>query len=157
DGVIAGHGGARRAQNSAAESCPAPATLKEIGVDPKLSAHARRLNGIGQQAIDRMLGRFEQESRERRRLALDVIRDETARRNTESRRQLARELSDAPALKASGRRFPVIYADPAWKRKAGIGNRAYENHYTTMSWAEILAMPVAQRVLPDAWLFLWIP
>lgn len=83
--------------------------------------------------------------------------DQTRSRNRESRRVLAQELSDFAALKSCGRKFPVVYADPAWKRKAGVGNRAYENQYTTMEWDEICAMPVAQRVLPDAWLFLWIP
>lgn len=83
--------------------------------------------------------------------------DETRTRNTASRRALAQELSDASALQPCGRKFPVVYADPAWKRKAGIGNRAYENSFPTMDWDDILAMPVAMRLLPDAWLFLWIP
>jgi N6-adenosine-specific RNA methylase IME4 len=78
-------------------------------------------------------------------------------RNATSRRSLAQQLSNATSLKPSGRKFPVVYADPAWSRKAGIGDRAYENTYLTMSWDDILAMPVAQRMLPDAWLYLWIP
>lgn len=154
-GIITRHGG-RRGQDADAESCPA--TLKDIGIDPKLSANAKRLSGIGQEAIEAMLARFEDESRARGRLAVNVIHNELGRRNTESRRQLAQDLSDASvALSPIGRQFPVVYADPAWRRKAGIGNRAYENTYDTMSWDDILAMPVAQRVLPDAWLFLWIP
>lgn len=91
----------------------------------------------------------------------DVERNEVAglvgKRNAESRRQIARELSDTSALMPIGRKFPVVYADPAWKRKAGIGDRAYENHYRTMTWDEICALPVADMVLPDAWLFLWMP
>lgn len=86
------------------------------------------------------------------------VNAEAAKLGAEARRSLARELSEASeALSPSGRLFPVVYADPAWSRKAGIGNRAYENHYGTMSWDDILAMPVAKRILPDAWLFLWIP
>jgi N6-adenosine-specific RNA methylase IME4 len=155
-GVIAAHGGRRRKdQDSTTETCPA--TLKEIGVDPKLSTRSRKLGGISARAVNAMLDRMEQESRKRGRIAMDVILDETRTRNRDSRRQLAQELSDAAALLPCGRKFPVVYADPAWKRKAGIGNRAYENQYTTMGWDEILAMPVANRTLPDAWLFLWIP
>jgi N6-adenosine-specific RNA methylase IME4 len=154
-GIIASHGG-KRTQDSDGESC-SRATLKEIGVDSKLSARSRKLSGIGTRAVNAMLSRFEQSSRERGRLALDVINAETAKRNAESRRQLARELSDCAALQPEGRKFPVVYADPAWRRKAGIGNRAYENHYTTDGWDKIIAMPVARRVLPDAWLYLWIP
>ncbi len=78
-------------------------------------------------------------------------------RTAETRRSLARELSDCAALQPTGRLFPVFYADPAYRRKAGIGDRAYENHYDTMTWEEILAMPVAARLLPDAWGFVWIP
>jgi N6-adenosine-specific RNA methylase IME4 len=155
-GVIAGHGGNRSLQDSEAESC-SRATLKDIGIDNKLSARSRRLSGIGAPAVEEMLGRFEQESRARGRLAVDVINGILAKRNAHSRRQLAQELSDATALSPAGRKFPVVYADPAWRRKAGIGNRAYENHYTTDAWDEIIAMPVAQRVLPNAWLYLWIP
>jgi Transcriptional activator, adenine-specific DNA methyltransferase len=154
-GAIAKHGQRRR--DSDPESLNR-ATLKEIGIDPKLSARARKLSGIGAQAVDAMLSRMERESRERGKVAINVIDAELSARNSESRRNLARELSEAAAaLSPSGRMFPICYADPAWRRKAGLGDRAYENHYDTMTWDEILAMPVAQRMLPDAWLFLWIP
>jgi hypothetical protein len=158
-GVIARRGGYRRRdEGSGSEPSSEPATLKEIGVDKKLSAQARKLAGIGQQAVDAMLQRFDQESRSRGRLAVDVLNGAGAKRNADSRRNLAQELSDrSVALSPQGRLFPVVYADPAWRRKAGIGDRAYENHYGTMPWDDILTMPVAKRVLPDAWLFLWIP
>jgi len=156
-GIVAARGRPRKVEKDSASECFSPATLKEIGVDPKLSAHARRLNGIGARAVDIMLTRFGEESRTRRRPALDVIHDATAQRSAESRRNLARELSDCAALHPTGRKFPILYADPAWRRKAGIGNRAYENTYTTMDWNAIIAMPVAQRLLPDAWGFIWVP
>jgi N6-adenosine-specific RNA methylase IME4 len=155
-GLIAKRGGQAKNEHSDAEYSPA-ATLKDVGIDPKLSARSRKLSGIGARAVNAMLARFEQSSRERGRLALDVIHGETAKRNAGSRRKLAQELSDCAALQPTGRKFPVVYADPAWRRKAGIGNRAYENNYTTEGWDKILQMPVAQRVLADAWLFLWIP
>ena len=104
-----------------------------------------------------MLAQFERTSLEQRRLALNVIHSETRTRNAASRKELARELSDASAMLPGGRQFPCIYADPSWRRKAGIGNRAYENHYPTMSWDDICGLPVESRALPDAWLFLWIP
>lgn len=157
-GILAGHGGhKRREEDSAEESSSRPATLKDIGVDTKLAANARKLGGIGQRAVDAMLERMEAESRKRGRIAVDVILNETRARNAASRRNLAQELSDCAALQPVGRKFPVLYADPAWKRKAGIGDRAYENQYPTMSWDDILAMPVKDRMLPDAWGFVWIP
>jgi N6-adenosine-specific RNA methylase IME4 len=153
-GIIATHGGRRKGQDSGSESC---STLEDVGIDRHLSAVSRKIADLGQDGVDDMLQRFGTESKKRKKLALDVINGELASRNAQSRRQLAQELSDATALQPTGRKFPVIYADPAWRRKAGIGNRAYENHYTTETWDEILAMPVANRTLPDAWLFLWIP
>lgn len=153
-GIIAARG--RQPKDSDSESLPR-ATLKELGIGPKLSARARKLGGIGARAVNVMLDRMEQESRERGRCASNVIEQELGKRNATTRRQLAQELSDTTALSAAGRKFGCLYADPAWKRKAGIGNRAYENSYTTMSWTDILAMPVTDRLLPDAWGFIWFP
>jgi N6-adenosine-specific RNA methylase IME4 len=155
-GTAAAHGGNRKSQDSDPETC-SRATLKEMGIGPKLSAQSRKLAAIGVDGVDDLLGEFKKTSENRGALAVDIITAATAKRNAQSRRNLAQELSDATALQPTGRKFPVIYADPAWRRKAGIGNRAYENHYTTETWEEILAMPVANRTLPDAWLFLWIP
>lgn len=90
-------------------------------------------------------------------LAARALNERNRRRHRDGARMLAQTLSESSGLSPDGRRFPVVYADPPWRRKAGFGDRAYENHYTTMTWDEIIAMPVAQRVLPDAWLFLWIP
>ena len=157
DGILAKHGGHKRKEEDSESESSRPAVLKEIGVDSKLSARARKLNGIGAQAVAAMLDRMEAESRRRGRVATNLIDAEIGKRNADSRRQLARELSDCAAFKSTGRKFACLYADPAWKRKAGIGNRAYENHYVTMTWADILAMPVADRLLPDAWGFVWIP
>lgn len=162
-GVIAKHGGTRRRkqqsdQDAARDLDPKPATLQEIGVGSRLSARARRLSGIGAKAVAAMLDRMERESRERGVVAHNVIADELGKRTTGTRRALAQALSDeTAALSPTGRKFPIVYADPAWSRKAGIGDRAYENSYVTMSWDDIIAMPVAQRLLPDAWGFIWIP
>jgi N6-adenosine-specific RNA methylase IME4 len=161
-GIIAKHGGNRKGksgtdQDSARELDPKPATLKEIGVSNRLSARARQLSGIGAQAVAAMLDRMERESRTRGVVAHNVIHQTLGKRNADTRRQVAQELSDAAALKPTGRKFAVLYADPAWKRKAGIGNRAYENHYVTMTWEDLLAMPVKDRLLPDGWGFIWIP
>jgi len=48
-GLINRHGGARRVQVSDSETC-SPATLKDIGVDAKLSTRSRKLADLGQQA-----------------------------------------------------------------------------------------------------------
>ncbi len=59
--------------------------------------------------------------------------------------------------RAAGR-YGIILADPAWSyrvwSKKGKG-RSAENHYPTMSLAEICALPVAGIAAKDSALFLW--
>ena len=154
-GIIARRG--RQPKDSGAEYLR-PATLSEIGIDPKLSARARKLSGLGEERLQQAIHEMEEVSRKERKLAGNIIDQAIAKRSAGTRRKLAQELSDATAaLSPTGRKFAVLYADPAWKRKSGIGDRAYENNYVTMTWEEILAMPVADRLLPDAWGFIWIP
>jgi N6-adenosine-specific RNA methylase IME4/ParB-like chromosome segregation protein Spo0J len=75
----------------------------------------------------------------------------------QARRDLAQALSDTSVDLHGYRQVPCIYADPAWKRKAGVGDRAYENHYPTASWDDIMKLPVKELLLPNAWGFIWIP
>lgn len=87
----------------------------------------------------------------------NVARTLIRREEMASRRDRARELSDS-SLELTGRRqVPCIYADPPWRRKAGIGDRAYENHYRTETWDALMALPVKELLLPDAWGFIWVP
>lgn len=75
--------------------------------------------------------------------------------NGEERRNLQRKLSDESAVLAAGRRMAVIYADPATRFLAGLGPKSTENHYKTMTTAELCALPVASRALPDCELYIW--
>ncbi|APO53480.1 hypothetical protein LUI11_15415 [Bradyrhizobium diazoefficiens] len=141
------------------EQVDRPATLAEAGVDRKLSARSQRIAEMDPAEFERAITRHEEIMRSLKgRLSMDLTRVVADDRGAEHRRDLAQTLSDASAqLAPSGRKYPVIYADPAWRRHQGVTNRSYENHYPTMTWDEICALPIAQMVLPDAWLFLWIP
>jgi N6-adenosine-specific RNA methylase IME4 len=60
----------------------------------------------------------------------------------------------------TGRRFPVILADPPWHFEAynetsGV-ERAAGNHYPTMTLDEICALPVNGLAMDSAALFLWV-
>jgi hypothetical protein len=85
---------------------------------------------------------------------MDLLKVNADQEGREARRELAIQLSEASAVLPTGRKYPVIYADPPWYRKQGVTSRSYENHYPTMTWSEICAPPVKDIVLPDAWLFL---
>jgi N6-adenosine-specific RNA methylase IME4 len=51
--------------------------------------------------------------------------------------------------------YSVILADPPWKFEAGDSDRSTENHYPTMTRAELLALRVRDIAAKDAVLFMW--
>ena len=75
--------------------------------------------------------------------------------NGEARTRLQQVLSDESARLPSGRKVPVIYADPATKFLAGLGPKSTENHYKTMTTDELCALPVGDRALTDCELYIW--
>jgi N6-adenosine-specific RNA methylase IME4 len=63
----------------------------------------------------------------------------------------------APAF-PTGRRYPVIYADPPWRYEnphMSSTGRSIEEHYETMPLKAICALPVRELATDDAVLFLW--
>jgi len=135
-----------------------PPKLSDVGIDRKMSSHAQRVAALPAEKFEALL---EQHAEDMRagvgRIAMDLLKVNADQEGREARRELAKTLSDASAVLPTGRQYPVIYADPPWQRKQGVTSRSYENHYPTMTWSEICALPVKDIVLPDAWLFLWIP
>lgn len=129
--------------------------LKDAGIDRKLSAESRRLSGIGQQALDALMRRVEDESAKRGTVARDVLRTKERDDRHAARVRLQQELSDTTEQLACGRKFPVIYADPATRFLSGFGAKSIENHYPTMTMEELCDLPVAARCLKDCQLFVW--
>lgn len=64
------------------------------------------------------------------------------------------------ALAAAGERFACLLADPPWAFLTYSGNRvpqrAKEQHYDTMTEAELSALPVTDVVADDAWMQMWV-
>jgi N6-adenosine-specific RNA methylase IME4 len=98
-------------------------------------------------AYDRMTGRFIKESEiaEAQRRHRKII-------------ECGCTVDDLHALAESGKRFPLIYADPPWLFQvysdAGKA-RSAENHYETQGIDVIKALPVARLAADDAVLLLW--
>lgn len=64
-------------------------------------------------------------------------------------------VDDLNMLISEGKSFTTIYADPPW-RYGNQGTRAAtDNHYDTMTVAQICAEPVVKLATDDARLFLW--
>ncbi len=135
-----------------------PVKLEDAGIDRNLSSRAQRAAEIGDVRFEALMTMMRQRAEEGGRVITDVLKIDRENEQRQARRDLARALSETSrALSPNGQKVPCIYADPAWERKQGVTDRSYENHYDTMTWDEICAMPVKERLLPDAWLFLWIP
>ncbi|MEY9110418.1 N6-adenosine-specific RNA methylase IME4 [Bradyrhizobium yuanmingense] len=134
--------------------------LADIGVDRKLSSKAQKLAALDAAAFEQALERHADEMRSGQgRVAMDLLKVDAEERGRVHRRDLAAALSFASVVAPDGRLYPALLADPPWRRKAGIGNRAYENHYPTMPWPEILdyLKRAGEALLPDSWAWMWIP
>jgi N6-adenosine-specific RNA methylase IME4 len=69
-------------------------------------------------------------------------------------------VDDLVGLVESGKRFPVIYADPPWPwdtwgGPSGKIHSACDNHYGTSPFDEIMHLPVAALAADDCALLLW--
>lgn len=135
-------------------------TLAEVGIDRKLSMRSQRVAAMDIAEFEQALARHAEDMRAGQgRVAMDLLKIGAEERGRAHRRNLAAVLSEQSAELPAGPMVPAVYLDPPWRRQGGIGDRAYENHYPTMTWPEILdyLRQVAPRLLPDSWAFMWIP
>lgn len=135
-------------------------TLRDAGIDHKLSSRAQRLAAMDAAEFEQALERQAEEMRSGQgRVAMDLLKVGADEKGRAHRRNVAGVLSEQSAALPVGRRYPALYLDPPWKRNGGIGDRAYENHYPTMTWPQILdyLREASTSLLPDAWAFMWIP
>lgn len=64
-------------------------------------------------------------------------------------------ITDLHALVQAGYQFSTIYADPPWQYDNQGTRAATDNHYHTLSVADIAALPVAQLATANSHLHLW--
>lgn len=142
------------------EQVSRPGTLAEAGIDRKLSARAQKMAAVPAGEFEGLIGTWKAESAAADgRLTTNLLKVGAEQRQREFRRDLQRELSDKSLELTGSRKYAAIYFDPPWKRKQGITDRSYENHYITMTWDEIVtwARSMRNRLLEDAWGFMWVP
>lgn len=82
-----------------------------------------------------------------------TMRDVTKAVRQAKKAERVAEIHATPAKPLTDGPWPVIYADPPWRYEDAEPTRAIENHYPTMTHAEIcdLTIPAAD----DAVLFMW--
>jgi hypothetical protein len=134
--------------------------LEELGITHRLSHQAQKLAAVPEREFEGLVETWRAESQAiDGRLTTDLLRVGSEQRQREARRDLQRTLSDASLELTGKRRYAAGYIDPPWLRKQGITDRSYENHYPTMTWAEIVAWAasVREHFLDDAWFFIWVP
>ncbi len=153
--------GGRPAKTSTPEEqVSRPGTLAEAGIDRKLSSRAQKMAAVPAGEFEALVGEWKAESAAADgRLTTNLLKVGAEQRQREARRDLQRALSDTAQDMTGSRRYAAGYIDPPWLRKQGTTDRSYENHYPTMTWAEIVAWAASmrERFLDDAWFFIWVP
>lgn len=158
--IIEGKASGQIAEGRPPKNCSEPEQftrikLDDLGIDRKTSMRSQRKAGIAERAFNGMIALMRDDIVSGKRSA-DILKGSNHAGQQQARRDLELTLSDETArLSRGGRRFPVLYADPATRFRAGIGNRSIENHYPTMTTEQICAMPVGDRCLPDTRLYIW--
>jgi len=133
-------------------------TLKEIGVDKKLSSRAQKAAALDDDAFEHLAEGAREKIRSGGAILVDPISAAAHGDKKEHRATRERELaSKQQAL--PDKRYGVIYADPEWRfevysRETGM-DRAADNHYPTSDTDAICARPVQDIAAADCVLFLW--
>lgn len=163
-GLNRGSRGQLRGRDSSGGSVAAPPEdtrpkLSDAGIDKKLSAHAQKVAALPPAAFESKLAAWRAAAQTEDRVTTNLLHVGREEEQRESRRDIAAALADTSHELTGERSFPCVYLDPAYARKAGIGDRAYENHYRTEKWDGIIDImkKVAPRLQPNAWAFIWIP
>jgi N6-adenosine-specific RNA methylase IME4 len=133
-------------------------TLASQGIDKNLATAARKFGALSDEDFEHAVG-------EARTTVSDVVRDALRAKQGEARRaeRVAKivETSRASAALPTGRRFPVLLADPPWHfqnyaEPTTSSHGGAADHYKTMTTEEICALPVTDLATEAAALFMWV-
>lgn len=142
------------------------ATLKEIGVDPKLSAKAKRAAALGEPEFEAIVVGMRERMASGKAIMVDPIDQAMKDGALASRRAAHAEraltggcIADLGKLALSGYRAGSIGADPQWKfltRSAEGDGRSANVHYKTEEVDKIKDIPVNQLLADDGAFYMWM-
>lgn len=142
------------------------ATLKDIGVDPKLSAKAQRAAALDDTQLEEIIVATRERIASGKAILVDPIDQAekdgklAARRAAHAERALTGGcIADLGKLALSGRRFGSIGADPQWKfltRSAEGDGRSANVHYKTEEVDKIKDLPVNELLADDGAFYMWM-
>ena len=161
-GQLAGRG----RQPKPADGETRPATLQQIGVDPKLSMKVRRAAAMEANDFETAVIAMRERMASSRAILVDPIAQAEKTSELEGRRaaHAARALvggtvADLGKLALSGYRARFIGTDPQWKfltRSAAGDGRSANVHYRTEEVDRIKNIPVGQLAAEDCMLGMWM-
>jgi len=134
-------------------------TLAEAGIDKNLANKARKLRALSKEEFEQVISEGRETiQRGVERQVLKAVEIAAARQAYDARKEQGAKVEDLHALVVSGKRFPVILADPPWSFRVYSGKdkqSSAERYYDTMSLDDIKALPVKRLAADDCALFLW--
>lgn len=153
-------GGGDTRKHKSQRATSAPPTLKDLGITKSQSSRWQDIAKVPEKKFDAFISDTRAKGGEvttsglRKEHVGDVKRAE----RVEKIATIAKGNKPLP-VGATAERYPVIYADPAWRYDEGSAtpNRQIENQYPTMALEEICALKVDKLATPAAILFLWCP
>jgi N6-adenosine-specific RNA methylase IME4 len=159
-GLLATRGG------KVAAGAPKPATLKEIGVDPKLSMRARATAALDDDAFHEIIAGMRAKMASGKAILVDPV-DQAGKFAVQEQRRAdhaARTIgggciADLGAMARSGRKFGSIGSDPQWKfltRSVAGEGRSANVHYKTEEVDRIKDIPVGQLLADDGAFYMWM-
>lgn len=164
-GLLADKGGYKGGKKKTGDGS-GPATLKEIGVDPKLSAMAQRAASLGSDAFEGVVEQVRHRMASGKAILVDPIQSHLKATELEGRRaaHATRALSggtikDLGELARSGFRAKFIGSDPQWRfltRSAEGDGRSANVHYRTEEVDKIKAIPVGELAAEDCMFGMWM-
>lgn len=143
-----------------------PATLKEIGVDPKLSATAHRAAVMTDIQFNEAVASMQDRMASNKAILVDPIQAQEKASDLASRRaaHAARTINggcveDLGKLALSGFRAKFIGSDPQWKfltRSAEGEGRSANIHYKTEEVDKIKNLPIGELAADDSMFGMWM-
>ncbi|ULK98875.1 MT-A70 family methyltransferase [Bradyrhizobium sp. I71] len=141
-------------------------TLKEIGVDKKLSARAQKAAALDEDELEQVIASARDKIRSGGAILVDPIKAAAKDAEVAGRRaaHAARTekggcVADLGALALTGKRFGSIGSDPQWKfltRSAAGEGRSANIHYKTEEVDKIKDLPVGQLLADDGAFYMWM-
>jgi hypothetical protein len=134
------------------------ATLADAGINKSLAHQARTLVALSDEKFEALLVDTHDKVARAARNAVRDIEIEQERESYRDRIEHGATVEDLEALVSAGKRFGVIYPDPAWSFEVYSGKgkqRSAERHYDTWPLERIKTLPVQALAANDCALLMW--